>query len=200
MTSFKIQTVSPFTLIIYVTSICCHSISPFLFRLSISPLYVVILFRLSNFAFLISPCQIRLFISPFYFALQFRLLISPFYFVLQFPPFIISPLNFAILFSRFYFVFYFNFQIQTRFRLSISFLYSNIFSIVFTLGCLYHLTTLHSSHETLKLSWDLLTLSQCSHWTFLGSHKALMRPNPWDPPMGTFCCACATLSHKQNIS
>ena len=157
MASFKIQTVSPFTLIIYVTSLCCHSISPFLFRLSISPLYVVILFRLFNFAFLISPCQFRLFISPFYFALQFspfqfRLFISPFYFALQFSPFIILPFNFAFLFLPFYFVFYFNFQIQTRFRLSISLLYSNIFSIVLTLKCLYHPTTLHSSHETLKLS------------------------------------------------
>ena len=132
MTSFKIQTVSPFTLIIYVTSICCHSISPFLFRLSISPLYVVILFRLSNFAFLISPCQFRLFISPFYFALQF----SPFQFRLFNFTLSISPFCIAFLFRSPIFAFY-NFAPQFRlfFRVSISILF---FKYKLVSAFLYH--------------------------------------------------------------
>ena len=79
------KTVLSFASIIYVTSLCCHSISLFLFHLSNSPLYVVILFHFSNFTFLLPPFYFatvfRHFILPLYFALLFCPSFFPFYFI-----------------------------------------------------------------------------------------------------------------------
>ena len=103
------KTVLSFASIIYVTSLCCHSISLFLFHLSNSPLYVVILFSLFKFylftsAFLFCHC-----ISPFYFATVFRLVILPIFL----PPSIL----FHHLFSPFFFFFfYFFFLFRHSFR------------------------------------------------------------------------------------
>ena len=108
------KTVLSFASIIYVTSLCCHSISLFLFHLSNSPLYVVILFSLFKFylftsAFLFCHC-----ISPFYFATVFRLVILPIFLPpsilfhhLFSPFFFISPFFFALYFiSPFFFTLY----------------------------------------------------------------------------------------------
>ena len=151
------KAVLSFASIIYVTSLCCHSISLFLFHLSNSPLYVVILFPFSNFTFLLPPFYFatvfRHFISPTVFRLVilhiflppsilFHHLFSPFFFFLFFYFYfaiLFHPLfYFAILFHHlFYFAilfallfclfFYLYFQMQTRFRISISGPNSNIF-------------------------------------------------------------------------
>ena len=100
------KTVLSFASIIYVTSLCCHSISLFLFHLSNSPLYVVILFSLFKFylftsAFLFCHC-----ISPFYFATVFRLVILPIFL----PPSILFHHLFSLFFffiSPFFFTLYF---------------------------------------------------------------------------------------------
>ena len=100
------KTVLSFASIIYVTSLCCHSISLFLFHLSNSPLYVVILFHFSNFTFLLPPFYFatvfRPFISPLYFAFLFRQSFFPFYFIS--PSIFALLIYFAILFSPFYFI------------------------------------------------------------------------------------------------
>ena len=105
------KTVLSFASIIYVTSLCCHSISLFLFHLSNSPLYVVILFSLFKFylftsAFLFCHC-----ISPFYFATVFRFVILPIFL----PPSIL----FHHLFSPF-FLFRHSFSPSILFRHSFS--------------------------------------------------------------------------------
>ena len=108
------KTVLSFASMIYVTSLCCHSISLFLSHLSNSPLYVVILFHFSNFTFLLPPFYFatvfRHFILPLYFALLFCpsffpiYFISPsfsallFYFAILFRPLFISPFFFPLLF------------------------------------------------------------------------------------------------------
>ena len=88
------ETVLSFASIIYVTSLCCHSISLFLFHLSNSPLYVVILFSLFKFYLFF-----RLFILPLYFAILFCHCISPCYFArFSSPSILISLSSFALLF------------------------------------------------------------------------------------------------------
>ena len=71
------------------------------------------------FAFLISPCH---------FHFLFDLFISSF----NFHPFWIPLFNFTLLFPPFSHIFYFYFQKRIHFHLSISFSYSNIFSMALT--------------------------------------------------------------------
>ena len=106
----------------------------------------------------ISLCMFLIFyfISPFFFALliYFAIFFSPFYFI--------SPFFFALLFCPFisyfqntnrfassFLSFQFSFSNTSPFPPFYNMLYSTIFSIDLTRGCLYHPTTLHTSHDSL---------------------------------------------------
>ena len=143
-----------FASIIYVTSLCCHSISLFQFHLSNSPIYVVIFL---NFVFLLPPFYFatvfRPFISPLYFAFLFRQSFFPFYFIL--PSIFALLIYFAILsspfyfispfFSPFYFVFSFIFSNANSFP---HFYIRSTFKYILAHGDEYTTTTLHTFHDS----------------------------------------------------
>ena len=168
------KTVLSFASINYATSLCCHSISLFLFHLSNSPLYVVILFHFSNFTFLL---------PPFYFATVFRHFILPLYFALLFCPSFFPLLFYFTIFFRPSFLFRHSFSPSILFRHSFSpsilfrhsfrpsvlsffyiyifkcklvsaFLYQVLIQIYFfrTRGWIHHTTTLHTSRDSQRLT------------------------------------------------
>ena len=134
----------------------CLFTSAFLFCHCISPFYFATVFRL-----FISPIFFRpfYFISPSFFALlfYFAILFRPlFYFAILFRPLF----YFAILFALLFCLFYLYFQMQTRFRISISGFHLNIFShtrmntphnnttYFSLLMSTWSPTTLHTTHDS----------------------------------------------------